>query len=57
VRAARGSQMLVTTHSRALAEQIATLAPGTRTIELQLHYGETRIADQRLAEHGDDPDD
>jgi predicted ATPase len=57
VRAARGTQMLVTTHSRALAEQIAALAPGTRTIELQLQYGETRIADQRLVEDGGDPDD
>ena len=57
VRAARDSQLLVTTHSRALAEQIAALAPGTRTIELQLHYGETRIADQRLTEGEDDPDD
>ena len=54
VRAARDSQVLVTTHSRALAEQIASLAPGTRSIELQLQYGETCIANQRLGEGGDD---
>lgn len=56
VRAARDSQMLVTTHSRALAHQIAALAPDTRTIELQLHYGETRITDQRLVDD-DKPDE
>lgn len=56
VRASRDSQILVTTHSRALAHQIAALAPETRTIELQLHYGETRITDQRLVDD-DQPDE
>ena len=55
VRAAGDAQILVTTHSRALSEQIAALSPGTRTIELQLHYGETVIANQRLAD--DEPED
>jgi predicted ATPase len=57
VRASKDSQVLITTHSRSLAEQIAELSPGTRTIELQLVNGETRIANQRLVEEDEEDEE
>lgn len=53
VRAAGASQVLVTTHSWPLADEIASLAPRTRRIELHLVDGETRIANQALDEDTD----
>ena len=54
-RASRGSQLFVTTHSRELAEHVAA-STETRTIELALVEGETRIAGQTPAEDDTDPE-